>query len=293
MIECVLNFSEGRRQSVIRSAVSSLAPTGCQVLDVHSDPDHHRSVVTFVGNPTDTRAGAVALTACVVRRIDLRMHQGVHPRIGAVDVIPFVPLGTETIDTCVDIAVRTGEQIAAELDLPVILYGAAARCEAHRNLADLRRGGWMGLAERLAQPGGGPDFGPRMLHPSAGAVAVGARGLLVAFNVNLCTSDLPVARRIASVLRESNGGLPGVKAIGLPLKTADRVQVSMNLTDPRATGVAAAFRAVRELAVRNGVAVAEAEIVGLVPRFAVEGITSEEMNLDYDLGQVILEERLP
>lgn len=292
MIECVLNFSEGRRQSVIRSAVSSLAPSGCRVLDVHSDPDHHRTVVTFVGNADEAHEGAIALTAWAVSEIDLRAHHGVHPRIGSVDVIPFVPLGSETIDTCAALAVRTGERIAGELGLPVFLYGAAARREGHRNLADLRRGGLQGLAERMARPGGGPDFGPRTLHPAAGAVAVGARGLLVAFNVNLRTTDLAVARRIARTLRESNGGLAGVKAIGLSLARAGCVQVSMNLTDPRSTGLAAAFRAVRDEAARDGVAVAEAEIVGLVPRLAAEGIRSEEMNLGYDLREVILEERL-
>ena len=292
MIECVLNFSEGRRQSVIRSAVSSLGPSGCRVLDVHSDPDHHRTVVTFVGNAEQVHEGAVALTSRAVEEIDLRAHQGVHPWIGAVDVIPFVPLGSETIATCVSIAARTGKRIAAELAVPVFLYAAAATREDHRNLADLRRGGWAGPTERMTKPGSGPEFGPSTLHPTAGAVAVGARGLLVAFNVNLRSTDLAIARRIARTVREANGGLPGVKAIGLTLACAGCVQVSMNLTDPRTTGIATAFRVVREEAARLGVTVAEAEIVGLAPRFAIEGITADEMNLDYDLRQVILEERM-
>ena len=292
MIECVLNFSEGRRQSVIRSAVSSLAPAGCRVLDVHSDADHHRSVVTFAGDPASVSDGALAVARQAVALIDLREHRGVHPRVGAVDVIPFVPLGSATLSDCVEIASRTGKRIAEELGVPVFLYGAAATREQHRNLADLRRGGRHGLAERMVRPGGAPDFGPGTLHPTAGAVAVGARGLLVAFNVNLQTADVAVARRIARTIREANGGLQGVKAIGLALASAGRVQVSMNLTDPRTTGIGRAFRAVRDEAARHGVAVAEAEIVGLVPRFATEGITAEEMNLGHDLRRVILEERL-
>jgi glutamate formiminotransferase len=238
---------------------------GVRLLDTHSDADHHRTVLTFAGAPGVVAEAAFRAVGVAAARIDLRGHRGVHPRIGAADVVPFVPLGDAPLAVCVELAAAVGARIGHELGLPVYLYGEAARRPERRVLANVRRGEYEALAAVVAtDPARAPDFGPAALGP-AGAVAVGARGPLIAFNVLLATDDLAVARGVARAVRASSGGLPGVQALGVRCSRPGAVQVTMNLTDPRRTGLWTAFAAVRAEAARRGVAVLESELVGLVP----------------------------
>jgi glutamate formiminotransferase len=292
LIECIPNISEGRNRGIIDGIVGDLAASGCRVLDLHVDPDHHRSVVTFVGEEDGLFDGVLALAREATTRIDLRVHRGVHPRMGAVDVIPFVPLEDATTADCVRLARRVGRSIGEELEIPVFLYGAAAASEDRRDLPAVRKGQFEGLPEKLERPEWAPDFGPRRPHPTAGATAVGARDPLVAFNVVLGTGDLSIASRIAGTIREATGGLKGVKALGLPLASRGLVQVSMNLTDIAATDIRRAYDHVESEATIRGVSVVESEIVGLVPRAAVANATTEGLRLNRDLEGVVLENRL-
>ncbi len=272
------NVSEGRRPAIVdRMARAVRAVPGVRLLDRSSDPAHNRSVFTLVGEPDPLANAALALAERAVADIDLRYHTGVHPRIGALDVLPFVPLDDTPMAACVALARRTGAAIAGRWGVPVYLYEDAAAAPERRRLEDVRRGGLEGLAARIAEPAWWPDFGPRALHPTAGACAVGARKLLVAFNVNLATTRLDVARAIAATIRERGGGLPAVKALGLPLADRGIVQVSMNLTDVDRTPMPVAFQAVSREAARRGVAVAGSEVIGLVPRAALAGATPEDL----------------
>jgi glutamate formiminotransferase len=280
--------SEGRDHAVIEQIAKSI--THCRILDIHSDPDHHRSVFTLVGDDEQIAEGAIALTKSAIALLDLRTHRGVHPRMGAVDVIPFIPLGQTPMSACVAVAERVGQTIGEDLGVPVFLYGAAARSSACSSLPSVRRGGFENLKAKLTEMP--PDFGPREPHPTAGAVAVGARPLLVAYNVVLASDDLSIAKQIAATLRESNGGLPGLRALGMMLVSRQRVQVSMNLTDIHATTIPAAFRAVQREAQRLGVGVLESEIVGLIPEIALDGATASNLLLPYDPCERILETRI-
>ena len=292
MIECVPNVSEGRDRATLDRFVDAVAASGCRVLDLHVDPDHNRSVLTFVGEEAPLFDAALALAREATDRIDLRAQRGVHPRMGGVDVIPFVPMRDATMEDCVRLAHRVGRAISEELAIPVFLYGEAASSEARRNLEEVRRGQFEGLAAKLDRPEWTPDFGPGRPHPTAGAVAVGARGFLVAFNVVLETGDLTIARRIARAIREANGGLKGVKALGLPLASRGLVQVSMNLTDVGSTSLLAAYERVEREAAAHGVSVVDSEVVGLVPRAALGGATTECLRLGRELEDVVLENRL-
>jgi len=295
--------SEGRDLAIVERIAETIASTGCRLLDVHSDPDHHRSVFTMIGDEEQVADGAVALVESATALIDLRIHRGVHPRVGAVDVIPFVPLGSTKMATCVAVAQRVGRTIADRFTLPVLLYGAAARSPQRSLLPWIRRGGLQGLSRKLAE--NRPDFGPQHLHPTAGAIAVGARPLLVAFNVVLDTADVSIACRIASLIREANEGLPGVRALGLSLASRNLTQVSMNLTqvsqnlaqvsqnlDVPATTIPAAFRAVDREAKRLGASVLQSEIVGLIPRIALDGATAADLLMQDDPRERILETRI-
>ncbi len=264
---------------------------GVMVLDRHADPVHNRLVLTFVGS-----AGAVAEAAfrCAARAgelIDLRRHSGVHPRIGATDVVPFVPLGATPMAVCVELARRVGRRIAAELGLPVYLYGEAAARPERRRLPDIRGGGFEELSGRIAEPGYAPDFGPARVGP-AGATAVGARHFLVAYNVTLATADLAVARSVARAVRESSGGLPAVQARGFPTADPDIMQVSMNLLDTTRTPLHVAFARVAEEAARHGVPVVASELVGLVPAAVVAETTRHAVRLPVLSSSGIVESRL-
>jgi glutamate formiminotransferase/glutamate formiminotransferase/formiminotetrahydrofolate cyclodeaminase len=260
VIECVPNFSEGRDPATVEAIVGAIASVdGAVVLAHERDPDHNRAVVTFAGPPEAVREAAVRGVAEAVARIDLRRHSGVHPRIGVADVIPFVPVSGATLEETVEIAHAAGAEIWERLRVPVYFYEAAALRPECRPLENVRRGG-------LA-----PDLGGPAPHPSAGCSVVGARRFLIAFNVDLDSTDLAAARAVARSVRASNGGLPAVKAIGLPLASRGIVQVSMNLTDFETTGVYEAFEAVRQGAAARGINVRAAELIGLVPRKAIEG----------------------
>jgi glutamate formiminotransferase len=267
LFEAVPNFSEGRDPAKISRVVDSVrAVPGVRVLGLHSDPDHNRSVLTFAGEEDAVLEAAVALAQACASEIDLASHTGEHPRMGSLDVLPFVPLEGATLEEAVQLARRAGERIG-DLGLPVYLYEAAATAPHRRNLAGIRRGGYEGVAARMRDPLWQPDYGPPELDPRKGAVAVGARPFLVAFNAYLDTDDVSVAKAVARNVRERDGGLPGVKALGL--EVGDRAQVSMNLTDLERTPIPVALEAVRSAAARHGVSVESTELVGLAPLEAI------------------------
>ena len=292
LIECVPNVSDGRRADVIAALEAAIAVPGVHLLDQTSDLSHNRSVFTFAGEPNTVQAAVLRLFDTAINAIDLRTHEGVHPRIGAVDVVPFVPLGDATMEQCVALAAEVGRTVAGRFGLPVFLYEEAASSDDRRNLADVRRGGLNGLAHRMRQPEWKPDFGPDRPHLSAGATAIGARPILIAYNVNLATNRLSVAKRIASVIRASGGGLPFVKAMGVPLENRGVVQVSMNLTNYQETSMVTVFDAIAKEASADGVRILESEIVGLVPSNALPNQPARRLKLrSEDLGKT-LEARL-
>ena len=265
--EIVPNVSEGRRPEIIDDCVAAIEGAGAQVLHRTSDGAHHRSVITAAGRAAEVVDASVALARVVRDRIDLRAHRGAHPRIGALDVLPFVPLGDATLDDAAALARSAAARIWRELGVPSYLYGAAAAGEHRRDLADIRRGEFEGLAARLAEAAWQFDFGDAA-HASAGAIAIGARPFLIAFNVELASGDLGTAQRIARLLRGSSGGLRTLKCLGLRL-TADRVHVSCNLTDVDAVPLYRVTELVRRAAARAGVAVTRSELIGLAPARAV------------------------
>jgi glutamate formiminotransferase len=269
IIECVANVSEGRDARALAAVAEAIrAVAGAHLADVHSDPDHHRSVFTFLGTPAGVEAAALALAQAALPRIDMREHRGLHPRLGALDVVPFVPLGATPMAVAVNVARRVGATLAERHALPVYFYGAAARSPARRELPDVRRGGYEALPARLATTAGAPDAGPARFDARAGAAVVGARDVLVAYNVWLDTVDLEIARAVARVVRERDGGLPAVRALGVALPSRGLVQVSLNLLDYRITPLPAVFDRVEREADRHGVAVRRGELVGLAPRAA-------------------------
>jgi len=287
LVECVPNFSEGRRMWVVDEVVAAVeAVEGVALLDRQSDATHNRSVLTFVGKDDAVGEAAFRSVEAAVRFIDLNHHEGAHPRMGAADV-PFVPLKADDMAACIALAHATGARIARELGVPVYFYEEAARREERRNLADVREGQFEGIREAIgADPGRAPDEGAPQVHPTAGAVAVGARVPLIAYNINLDSPDLDLAKRIATAVRERDGGLPKVKAIGLALD--DAVQVSMNLTDYRTTSLAAAYDAVAALARDAGVAVRASEVVGLLPQEALVGLARATLRATgFTLAQVL------
>lgn len=287
-------MSEGRRAGVIaRLAAAARGQAGARLLDVSSDPDHNRTVLTFAGTAEAVYEAARRMADAAVADIDLTRHDGVHPRIGAIDVVPFVPLYRASMADCVALARRFAAYAAESLGLPVYLYAAAARDPAHRGLAAIRRGGFEGLREAIGTPERRPDLGPARVHPTAGAVAVGARGVLIAMNVDLAGGDLAVARAIARAVRESSGGLPAVQAMGLWLQRRGVAQVSMNLLDYHRTPPLAAFERVRDEARRRGVEVAAGELIGCAPREALPPDPAAALRLrTFDAHQILDPERL-
>jgi glutamate formiminotransferase len=286
LIECVANFSEGRDSATVTAIEGAIrSSAGVRVLRSEMDADHNRSVVTFAGPADAVAEGALRGIAVAVERIDLRQHQGVHPRMGAADVVPFVPLEGATLDDCVTIARRTGEEVWKRFQVPVYFYEAAATSPERRALENCRLGGF-------ENPKMAPDLGGPALHPSAGACIIGARKLLIAFNVNLQTDDVRVAREIARKIRASSGGMPFVKALGLPLAGRGLAQVSMNLTDFEQTPLHEVFDAVRSEAAARGVAIAGSEIIGLMPKKALEDAAAHYLQCENFESGLVLENRL-
>ncbi|MCX5750355.1 MAG: glutamate formimidoyltransferase [Candidatus Saganbacteria bacterium] len=269
LLECIPNFCEGTNKETINkitAAVFSIA--GIKVLDVHSDVDHNRSVITFVGEPEAVKKAAFRLTETVRDLIDVRSHHGVHPFIGAVDVIPMVPLQNTTMEDAIATSKELGREIWEKLQIPVYFYGESAELPYRKNLANIRRGGYFRLKNEIHLPERTPDIGNNELHPTCGAVAIGARALLIAFNINLDSNDLETAKIIAKNVRETHGGLPGVKALGVYLKSRDLVQVTMNITDHKETSLKEVFDAVKVKADELGTDILESELIGLIPQEA-------------------------
>ncbi|HVT60152.1 MAG TPA: glutamate formimidoyltransferase [Thermoanaerobaculia bacterium] len=292
-LECVPNVSEGRRPRVVARLADAAGRTpGVQLLDVSSDPDHNRSVLTLAGDAAALIAGMVELYAAALAEIDLRRHQGVHPRAGAVDVAPFVPLGETPMAAALGAALGLAAAVAGRFDLPVYLYEEAARIPQRRSLPAIRRGGFEGFAAKLADPQWAPDLGPNRLHPTAGVTVIGARPALIAFNALLDTADVEVARAVARAVRESGGGLPAVRALGVYLPSRGRAQVSMNLLDFRRTSMAQALARVSHQAAALGSGVVETEVVGLLPRQAALDAARVSPELAARVAHQILEDRL-
>jgi glutamate formiminotransferase len=293
VIECVPNISEGRRQDVISKITEELqAVPGLRVLDVQSDAAHNRSVFTLAGDAAAMLAGIPKLFAAAISAIDLTSHKGEHPRMGAVDVTPFIPIDDVTMAECVALARAVAQDVASRFSLPVYLYEEAASSPERKNLEDIRRGEFEGLAAKMAKPGWAPDFGPAAPHPTAGASVIGARMPLIAYNINLATTRLDVAKKIASAIRHSSGGLRFVKAMGIALEDRGIVQVSMNLTNYEKTPIFRVFEMVKREAERYGVAVLESEIVGLVPAAALRQSVEWYLQLEGFSGAQVLENKL-
>ena len=291
IVECVANFSEGRRHSVIEEIVRSIAGIdGVAILGYESDEDHNRSVVTFAGPPNGTAEAAFAGIRRACQMIDMDRHRGQHPRIGAADVVPFVPLRNVCMEDCVRLARALGERVGQELQIPVFLYRAAALQQENRELADIRRGGYERLKSAIqAGENPQPNFGPREIG-RAGACVIGARDLLIAFNVFLSTDDVLIARRIARKVRQSSGGLPCVKALGLLVR--GKAQVSMNLTDYRVTSIHCALEAVRQASSALGHEIDSTELIGLLPREALTSSAATSVQIDNFTPDRVLEVRL-
>ncbi len=292
--ECVPNFSEGRNRATIEKIASAARDVGgVTVLDVESNADHNRSVITLIGEGDALLDAVFRMIAQATATIDLTRHTGEHPRMGATDVVPFVPLGSSTMEEAVRLAERLGERVARELGIPVYLYAAAARRPERTDLAKVREGQFEGIRDSIAtDPERAPDFGPARVHPTAGAIAIGARPILIAYNAYLTTPDVGIAKKIARAVRARGGGLPEVKALGFEIKERNQAQVSMNLTDYRTTPIHRALEAVRREAQQNGVDVEESEIVGMVPEDALFDAAEYYLKLTrFDRG-VILERKV-
>ena len=294
VVECVPNFSEGRDKEVVDKIAYSISSVpGIKILDVEMDSDHNRSVITFVGNKNSIQEGAFRGARAAAELIDLTKHEGEHPRMGALDVLPFVPIQGATMEDCVEVANSVGERIARQLKIPVYLYESAARRPERKRLEVVRKGQFEGLREAITKDDTRyPDFGPRSVHPTAGAVAVGARMPLIAFNVDLNSTDIDAAKEIAKKIRASNGGMPHLKALGFDLKHKGMVQVSMNLTDYTVTPISKVFDEVKKEAAERGIEVAGGEIIGLIPLDAVCDITARFLMLEQFSSSQILERRI-
>lgn len=293
IIECVPNISEGRDKASVDAIAGAVRATpGVRLLDVSSDASHNRSVLTFVGDAAAVRRGVAALFEAAVPRIDLRTHRGEHPRMGAVDVVPFIPIRGASMDDCVALAKEAGAEIAGRFGIPVFLYEEAASSELRRNLAEVRKGQFEGFAEKMKDPRWTPDFGPDAPHASAGAVAVGARAFLIAYNINLGTKDLAIADRIAKAIRHLSGGFRYVKAMGVALADRGIVQVSINMTNFKKTPLHRVFECVRSEAERHGVAIVGSEIVGLTPAEALHAAAEHYLRLEGFTPEQVLETKL-
>jgi glutamate formiminotransferase len=289
---CIPNISEGRNVELLRTCARGILGAGARLLDVSRDPVHHRAVVTLAGDADQVVGAIVTLFAEAMPVVDLRTHTGVHPRMGAVDVVPVVPIGGAPMREAIDLARRLGAEVGAQFAVPVFLYAEAATHPSRRRLEDIRRGQFEGLADKMRDPAWRPDYGPSAPHPTAGASAIGARRPLVAFNVSLATDRLEIAKAVARAVRERTGGLPAVKALGVPLDDRGCVQVTMNLTDIARTSMQQAFERVRDEAARHGVAVRGSEIVGLVPASAIPPGGVAALRLERVPPRLVLEQQL-
>lgn len=294
IVECIPNFSEGRNEEVIKALVDTAKSVpGVTLLDYSSDASHNRSVFTLVGDPEGIQEVAFKLCKVASEKIDMTKHSGEHPRMGATDVIPFVPVKDITAEECVEISKKVAERIYNELEIPSFLYEDSASCEERRNLAKVRKGQFEGMPEKLLKPEWKPDFGERKIHPTAGITAIGARMPLVAFNVNLNTSDINIANAIAKTIRASNGGYKYCKAIGVMLEDRNIAQVSMNMVNYEGTPLYRVFEAIRAEAKRWGVSIIGSEVIGLTPVKALVDCAEYYLKIEnFDYGKQVLENHL-
>ncbi len=293
IIECIPNISEGRRPEIVEAIAAAIrAVPGVRLLDHSSDASHNRSVFTMAGDAGPLKAAILALYERALDAIDLRTHQGEHPRLGAVDVVPFVPIEGATMQDCVALAKDVASAVASRFNVPIYLYEDASSNPMRKNLEDIRRGEFEGLAAKMASEGWAPDYGPTSPHPSAGASVIGARMPLIAYNINLNTDRIDVAKKIASAIRQSSGGFRYVKAAGFMLEDRKIAQVSMNLTNYQKTPIFRVFETVKREAARYGVSILESEIVGLVPSAALVGAAEFYLQLERFSEQQVLETKL-
>ena len=294
LMECIPNISEGRRPEIVQAIADEVrAVPGVTLIDVSSDASHNRSVITFLGDPEQVAEAAFRLAKAAVEKIDLRVHEGEHPRMGAVDVIPFVPIREIDMSECVELSKTLGKRLADELDLPVFLSEESASAPHRKNLAAIRKGQFEGMAEKVLDEQWHPDFGGNRIHPSAGVVAVGARQPLIAVNINLDTPDVSIAKRIAKIIREKDGGFRAVKALGVMLEERNIAQVSINMCDYRQTPLYRVLEFVRFEAARYGVRVVGTEIIGLSPMMALIDAADYYMQIEkFDAQKQVLENQL-
>ncbi|MGB6839316.1 MAG: glutamate formimidoyltransferase [Microgenomates group bacterium] len=292
LIECVLNFSEGRNKNIINKIANSAKKVkSVKVLDVEWDKSHNRSLITIVGAPESVPKASFEMIKIATKLIDMEKHKGEHPRIGATDVVPFIPVSGVTLKECVQLAKKLGFKVAKELKIPVYLYEAAATRSDRTNLADIRRGEYEGLKNEIrTNSDRKPDFGPTELHPTAGAIVIGARKYLIAYNVNLDTKDVSIAKKIANKIREKGGGLPAVKALGFEVD--GHAQVSMNLVDYKKTNIDTAFKEIEKQAKKLGVSVKSSEIYGMIPLDALVEAVRNMLKADGFKTEQILEKKL-
>lgn len=294
LVECIPNFSEGRNQAVLDAlvAVAKSVP-GCTLMDVQSDPTHNRSVFTLVGSPEGIEEVSFELCKKAAELIDMRKHEGAHPRMGATDVIPFVPTIGMTVEECVELSKRVAKRIWEELQIPSFLYEDSATTPERKNLATVRKGQFEGMPEKLLLPEWKPDYGERKIHPTAGITAIGARMPLVAFNVNLGTSDVQIAKKIAKIVRASSGGFKYCKAIGLLLEDRNIAQVSMNMVNYEGTPLYRVFEVIRAEAQRWGVPIIGSEVVGLTPAKALVDCAEYYLKIEnFDYHKQVMENHL-
>ncbi len=294
IIESVPNISEGRDKTVVEACVDQIRETpGCTLLDYSSDPSHNRSVITYMGSSQACMEASVKLAKKAVERIDLTKHKGEHPRMGCVDVMPFIPIKEATMEDCIALSKKAGKRIAEEADLPVFLYEKSASAPHRENLADVRKGQFEGLAEKVKDPDWIPDFGGQRIHPTGGAVCVGARSPLIAYNINLGTDNLEIARKISKIIRESGGGLDCVKAMGVMLADRNIAQVSINMTDFTVTPLYRVNELVKAEAARYGVPVIGTELIGLAPMQALFDAAEYYLQIEhFDSSVQVIESHL-
>jgi glutamate formiminotransferase len=293
LVECVPNFSEGRRVEVIEAIVNEVKKVeGVKLLDVQSDASHNRTVVTFVGEPAVVKQAAFASCAKAAELIDMEQHHGEHPRIGAADVIPFIPVREVSLEECVELANDLGKEIAEKLDIPVYLYEAAAKKPERKNLPDVRKGQYEGLKTAILEPARKPDYGPAKMHPKAGATVVGARQFLIAYNINLSTSDVKIAKKIANTIREAKGGFKYCRAMGIMIEDRNVAQVTINMINYEGTPLHRVFETVKNEAARYGVNIIGSEIVGLIPLQALVDTADYYLRLEGFNRKQVMEENL-